>query len=420
MATNLIDVELQSPFQNQPIGETGLDLGETSIAKDPFKFGEDVAKIDIGRQFGQLLDKGQEGMIATANALISEGTFTAEELQGLDPNMPAFQSEKGQIAWYAGIKKKIDEKKAKGVREKTSGLLTEGKEKEATTLQYEEGGIDFKQTATILQDIRSAEELKKFLDNKRDGLDGKATSDMTDDELLAKKDALEQEASEIAMVEGTLTGRAAKGIKAIGSTNQKRIANINKELNRRGVQSRADENLAFRKEKETRIIEENIIKAQEAFLKNKAPHISTTNELEELDKALKDLGLKEGLDSLDPSGVDIPGAGKFGKFFSRFVKSNEGVKVKGIIERLVAKDRHDLFGATLSQGENSAFQALSGTKVFSNQKQLLEYLRGIRRVNKTIMSVGSGRQKAALSNLNEPVPSPKKKVRRQATLEDLL
>ena len=406
MATNLISTELNSPFQNQEIGTTGLDLGETSIAKDPFGFGEKVAQIDVGRQFNDLLDKGQEGMIATANALINEGTFTAEDLQGMDPNMAAFQSQEGQIQWYAGIKKKIDEKKAKGVREKTSGLLTEGKEKEATTLQFEKGGIDFKQTATILQDIRSAEELKKFLDNKRD------------DELLAKTDALEQEASEIAMVEGILTGRAAKGIKAIGSTNQKRIANINKELNRRGVQSRSDKNLAFRKEKEKSKLKENIIKAQEAFLKNKAPHISTTNELEELDKALKDLGLKEGLDSLDPSGVDIPGSGKFGKFFSRFVKSNEGVKVKGIIERLVAKDRHDLFGATLTQGENSAFQALSGTKVFSNQKQLLEYLRGIRRVNKTIMSVGSGRQKAALPNLNEPVPSPKKKVRRQATLED--
>lgn len=118
MATNLIDVELQSPFQNQPIGETGLDLGETSIAKDPFKFGEKVAQIDVGRQFGQLLDKGQEGMIATANALISEGTFTAEELQGLDPNMPAFQSEKGQIAWYTGIKQKINAKaKAKSEAE---------------------------------------------------------------------------------------------------------------------------------------------------------------------------------------------------------------------------------------------------------------------------------------------------------------
>ena len=419
MATNLIDVELQSPFQNQPIGETGLDLGKTSIAQDPFGFGEKVAQIDVGRQFGQLLDKGQEGMIATANALISEGTFTPEELQGLDPNLPAFQSQEGQVAWYSGIKAKIDEKKAKAVREETSGLLLEGKEKEATTLQFEEGGIDFTQTSTILQDIRSAEELKKFLDNKRDGLDGKATSDMTDEDLLAKKDALEQEATEIAIVEGTLTGRAAKGIKAIGSTNQKRIANINKELNRRGIQSRADENLSFRKEKETRIIGENILKAQEAFLKNKAPHISTTNELEELDKALKDLGLKEGLDSLDPSGVDIPGAGKFGKFFSRFVKSNEGVKVKGIIERLIAKDRHDLFGATLTQGENSAFQALSGTKVFSNQKQLLEYLRGIRRVNKIIMSVGSGRQKAALSNINEPIPDTKKKLnRRKATLED--
>ncbi len=119
MATNLIDVELQSPFQNQPIGATGLDLGETSIAKDPFKFGEKVAQIDVGRQFGQLLDKGQEGMIATANALISEGTFTAEELQGLDPNLPAFQSEKGQIAWYTGIKQKIDAKaKAKAEQER--------------------------------------------------------------------------------------------------------------------------------------------------------------------------------------------------------------------------------------------------------------------------------------------------------------
>jgi hypothetical protein len=119
MATNLIDVELQSPFQNQPIGATGLDLGETSIAKDPFKFGEKVAQIDVGRQFGQLLDKGQEGMIATANALISEGTFTAEELQGLDPNLPAFQSEKGQIAWYSGIKAKIDAKaKAKAEAER--------------------------------------------------------------------------------------------------------------------------------------------------------------------------------------------------------------------------------------------------------------------------------------------------------------
>tara|TARA_R100000750_G_scaffold6047_2_gene4725 strand:- start:11960 stop:13204 length:1245 start_codon:yes stop_codon:yes gene_type:complete len=118
MATNLIDVELQSPFQNQPIGETGLDLGKTSIAQDPFKFGEKVAQIDVGRQFGQLLDKGQEGMIATANALISEGTFTAEELQGLDPNLPAFQSEKGQIAWYTGIKQKINAKaKAKSEAE---------------------------------------------------------------------------------------------------------------------------------------------------------------------------------------------------------------------------------------------------------------------------------------------------------------
>jgi len=119
MATNLIDVELQSPFQNQPIGETGLDLGKTSIAQDPFKFGEKVAQIDVGRQFGQLLDKGQEGMIATANALISEGTFTAEELQGLDPNLPAFQSQEGQVNWYAGIKKKIDEKaKAKAEQER--------------------------------------------------------------------------------------------------------------------------------------------------------------------------------------------------------------------------------------------------------------------------------------------------------------
>jgi len=50
--------------------------------------------------------------------LISEGTFTAEELQGLDPNLPAFQSEKGQIAWYTGIKQKIDAKaKAKAEAE---------------------------------------------------------------------------------------------------------------------------------------------------------------------------------------------------------------------------------------------------------------------------------------------------------------
>ena len=119
MATNLISTELNSPFQNQEIGATGLDLGETSIAKDPFGFGEKVAQIDVGRQFNDLLDKGQEGMIATANALINEGTFTAEDLQGMDPNMAAFQSKEGQVNWYAGIKKKIDEKaKAKAEQER--------------------------------------------------------------------------------------------------------------------------------------------------------------------------------------------------------------------------------------------------------------------------------------------------------------
>ena len=144
MATNLIDVELQSPFQNHPIGETCLDLGKTSIAQDPFGFGEKVAQIDVGRQFGQLLDKGQEGMIATANALISEGTFTAEELQGLDPNLPAFQSEKGQIAWYTGIKQKIDAKaNAKAEQERhesgVKAFSTEGHRDDRTKFGIQSG-----------------------------------------------------------------------------------------------------------------------------------------------------------------------------------------------------------------------------------------------------------------------------------------
>lgn len=126
MATNLIDVEMNAPINKVP-SAPGLQATDLmpGAGGDPMAFGAKVEQADLGRQFSSLLQKGQEGMVTTANELIREGSLSEDDLLKLNPNDPAFQGESGQLKWYQGVDAII---KGKAAAEKEQARQARGRE----------------------------------------------------------------------------------------------------------------------------------------------------------------------------------------------------------------------------------------------------------------------------------------------------
>lgn len=389
MATNLIEVEKQSPFQTRPEQPTGLDLGEAILqGKDPIQFGAQVEAIDLGNQFATLLDQGQKGMVATAKALIEEGSLTEEDLQGLDPNLPAFQSEQGQLDWYKGVDKIIKEKEAKATRKETVSLTG----KELADKGFEKG-VDVGPLIEQRREIKREEDIEELFTMLRKG-GAEIPEDMivnpeeTDVVALqAAKDV--KEARRKALVNSGLGDD--KRVKALTDRLKVESADLSKRIKAEQVQGRFED-------KEGRILSEADKKAREKIAKETKSDRARLKDVNRIDSLLKEIGLPEGLESVDVGQIDVPGSGLLAGKGVRFEKGARGRLVNDI-ERVFAEERHALFGATLTGNELKSFNTLRGKQFLGNEEQMINSLRNIARSIKSNLQTATKRTGEAVEEL---------------------
>lgn len=385
MATNLIEAELQSPFQQEPIGATGLTGGDLSqVVGDPFEFGQKIGNIQAENAFAQLLDNGKAGMFETANALIAEGSLSEEDLVGLDPNNPAFQSADGQLKWYESItlklKKNVDEK----TRIELGGLeddelITRGFEEDVDVSGLQKGRRQIKLDASV-------QEVLDLLADGGEGVPSISEIDPSEKDTTVLQTGIDEIDSMINVI--TRTGTASDPrIKAQLTAFQKNKADLKSRIKESGIASRSTERLSRSDQL-----------AQEKFVQQTTELRSRRRELTELNDVLVDLGQEAGLDMTSTDDFDLPGAGNFASKFKRFEKGKRA-KLVILIENIFAVERHALFGGALTKDERIAFNDLRGAKFLGNEDAMLESLRNIRRGINEQLKAGTKRTAAVLKTL---------------------
>lgn len=393
MVAAFIDVIQDRPEFQEPSGPTGLNLAQAPIFQDPFKFGQQVENAAIGREFAKLLDAGKEGMIQTVNALIEEGSLAEEDLRGLDPNLPQFQSENGQVTWYEAIEQKLK----KNVATKTRQELTSLEGEELVDEAFREG-VDISALRKGRKDVKREANIQAFFDARKEGAeDGRDPFDVDPGETNSVQiqraiDSIDEDLAEIA-ASGIADEPAIKAeiarLKIKRSGLEKRIKNIQAE--------------GRFQQKETRVASEAEQKAVEKFLKDTKDVRALDTQLNDVDTMLKEVfGLPEGLESQEIN-IDLAGAGFFGTKFKRFAKGDKA-RFSQLIERIFAEDRHRLFGAALTGVEAPKFDALRGGQILGNEQLMVEALRLMKRDTSERMK-GTKRQVKGIEDIQTPAPA---------------
>ena len=341
------------------------DLGAAEVA------GQKIEAFEEQDKFKALLEGGVEAMAATRQRLIQEGVINETDLQ--DPTQfPEFQQPQNgelRLKWWQELSSKIQ--RSKNMSNIKSGLSKDTHEDRSRALG-ESGLITPESSLNAINESEmntKAEEMLKTIRGKRKGATGSEDEDEADltyeSEVLNALELMPETSHKKTAISNTKTQ-----IKII----QDRIKqkNINERAQKRLAQS-ADQFAT----KEGRLQSQFKIKNIKDYAKYSSEAREIGVGMDSVNKALKGMGLPNGIFTEDPKGVDIPKSGFFGDKFSRFVKSKEGIEFVSSINRVIAKDRHSLFGATLTTGEADAFKSLTGAKFLSNQKQLLGYLRKI-------------------------------------------
>ena len=144
----------------QPIG--------AGLGQEIATAGQMATQDELSRQFQQLLQAGQEGMNQVRQQLISEGTLGEQDI--MDPNLPAFQSQDGQIAWYKSIDEAIKMKGAQASRDKQAEQITSGDVKGAVSTGISSGAMEVKDALKVLEPIQNKEEFSKLAPFLRDSI----------------------------------------------------------------------------------------------------------------------------------------------------------------------------------------------------------------------------------------------------------
>lgn len=105
-------------------------------------------------------------------------------------------------------------------------------------------------------------------------------------------------------------------------------------------------------------------------LKPLVPHLNY------IDDFLVKKGVKEGLQG-DVSNIDIPGYGVGQKPFRDFMKSDEASNFRSRVNNIYAAWRNGLFGASLSEGEQKAFDQLAANQTISSVPDLINGLKAL-------------------------------------------
>jgi len=403
MATNLIDAELASPFQNAPTPGPGLNLmAGIQAVPEAIEVGQAVEKKAEQRAFEDLLATGQEGMVKMSESLLAEGSITPQDAAKLDPNNALFQGEEGQIKWYQGIDRAIKENQATKLNKKKATLEGE----ELVEVGVEAGEIGVESQLGLQKGFRREERVEEFMKNlgSNESTNLSVDKDETDAVVLqGVKDSIDEK-----IENANQTGIADDpGIASMIKGWQKQKADLDKRIRESNTERRSARGLASREA-------EADTKAGEKFIKDTVEARATQVQMDTVSQALVEMGLPDGVNTFDPGIVDIPGAGKLGTKLTRFVKTPAGIKFVANVERLISMERHKLYGAALTDTENANFKRMTGQNWLGNEMQFLAALRAIERVNKLSLQ-GSRRQEAAAEDTRRRNAPPPKKEKAKST-----
>jgi len=401
-------IALEQRFLEEKPVQTGFDLSKGLQSAQAlggtfvkgFELQEEKKK---AAAFEQLLNTKQEGM----NQYIQE-----QEEAGIDissfPDPELYASSKENIAnWYNLVNTESEKQtKQKGVTKGTEQLVA-GEDKEALKTFADVGEISGKEAFTEFGKIRTRERVVKILEGEALGTRA-IPSGETDPEIIQGSiDAILEQRDILSS--SPESGELA--IKAKIASFDKKMQDLQKRI------SRSKQDVRFF-EKEKRLRDEAGAKATERFLKDTKDVRKIQTGLDAVSEALVDLGLPLGLETIDPTDVDIPGAGFLGEKFRRFVRTDAGVKFIANVERLISSDRHELYGAALTANESKNFKAMLGRNFLGNEKQFLAALRAMERVNNEALR-GTKRQIKGLEDTITPEdkkPKKKKKTSTKVTL----
>ena len=136
-------------------------------------------------------------------------------------------------------------------------------------------------------------------------------------------------------------------------------------------------------------------------------------QIKEVDSVLSKMGVKGGIFG-NSNEVDIPGFGVGEKAFRKFAQSKDAVNLRATVSALMNAYRNGIFGASLTEGEQKAFEEFSGTGIMANQEALFSGLRNINRAVDQRLRPESDEVSKALKDrgilTHEDLPRPKPKA----------
>jgi hypothetical protein len=112
------------------------------------------------------------------------------------------------------------------------------------------------------------------------------------------------------------------------------------------------------------------------FRKETESERTSATHMNDIQKSLEGIGIQGGIFG-DASKADIPGYGVGEKMFRKFASSEAAVNLRANVAALMNAYRNGLFGASLTAGEQQAFEEFAGTGLVANQAAFFSGLKAI-------------------------------------------
>jgi hypothetical protein len=167
-------------------------------------------------------------------------------------------------------------------------------------------------------------------------------------------------------------------------------------------------NLELGREKFDRSITQTDYSMAQAYQKQYGEEQEVISSLQDVDAALKTVGLKDGIWG-DPAGADIPGYGVGAAPLRKYLQDKGAVELRQSVEGLSIAYRKKYFGASLTNNEIEAYESFIGTGKISNEIAFMSALQKIaKRLYRTVRPVVTPGARQILSDenilTNEDVP----------------
>lgn len=138
----------------------------------------------------------------------------------------------------------------------------------------------------------------------------------------------------------------------------------------------------------------------QAYQKQFGEEQEVISSLQDVDAALKTIGLKDGIWS-DPAGANIPGYGVGAAPLRKYLQDKGAVELRQSMEGLSIAYRKKYFGASLTNNEMEAYESFIGTGKVSNETALMAALQKIaKRLYRTVRPVVTQGARQILSDEN--------------------